>query len=44
MVNLDHLVEGFEWQANASGLYSKVSGLVLSFKQIIFFPLWTGAQ
>ena len=37
MVNLDHLVEDLQWQVNMFGPYFKVSGLVLSCRQIIFF-------
>lgn len=37
MVNLDHLVEDLQWQVNMFGPYLRVSGLVLSCKQIIFF-------
>ena len=37
MVNLDRLVEDLQWQVNMFGPYFKVSGLVLSCRQIIFF-------
>ena len=37
MVNLDHLVEDLQWQVNVFGPYFKVSGLVVSCRQIIFF-------